>query len=266
MVNKWIYTIGNLLTIIILALVFEFNLLMYVPILSIINLILIIFDLTRKYIIDSALVKRIKDFKRELKGYRFLARPANISEIDFLYSEFQKIFGNDLLNKTELKKIQNKNKHCVWLVCQEFKNRDISKRYKVIGFFEIFPVRKAYEKKLILNDEDGRTLRHKDVNGSSLHTQTKFYLGSIGVIHELNNTNNIFKAAVLKEFKEFIYNLNKDNPITLYARPVTQDGKRLIDRYHFKKTDTSCLTYDCVWVLDLKKETIKYREDGTLEF
>ncbi len=219
-------------------------------------------DLVTK-IKEKKLLKLIRDYIKEFRGYKFYIRPLRGEEIDALFEDFIILFGNDLLNKNQLKKIHNKNNNCIWVVCQELNGGNSDSQEVKIGFFEFFPVRPNYERKLRANDEDGRSLRPKDILGNRLVCE-RYYLGSIGILPSKTYRKGLFKGAVLKEFMEFLYKLNLETPLSIYARPITEDGKRLVDKYNFMKTDQQCLTYDCVWVLSLNKGQINYDTKGKL--
>lgn len=262
--KNWFHLLTSIAVVVWILKKDESTLVYFAPFLFVATSIYLLIDYLVRYLKDKSFVKRLKDFKKHLRSYKFYPRPVRIEEIDDLYKKFQILFGDDLLNKSELKKIHKKNNKCIWIVCQEFNNKNVKGRVEQVGFFEFFPIRADYSRKLLTNSDDGRTIRTKNINGSRSGKQ--FYLGSIGVLPEKKYNEKIYKAAVMKEFKEFLYILNSEKDITLYTRPVTDDGIRLVDKYGFIKTDKNCDDSDCVWHLSLNKDQIKYDRSGRLRF
>lgn len=205
---------------------------------------------------------KLKDMVTGLRGHSYYYRPCTTWELDELYSDFQKLFGDDLMNKNELKEIHNKNVNSIWIICRSntpLVNRENDDK---IGFFELFPITTPYSKKLLLNGTDGRTMGRKDIIGNDKVRNKNYYLGSIGILPKKNYNSVLFKGIVLKKFIEYIYNLNQDIGFTIFTRPITPDGIKLVAKYKFEKSDNSATTNDCIWTLKLEKKQIDYPTHG----
>lgn len=209
--------------------------------------------------------KKAKDFRADFKGSRYFVRPAQSTEIEKLYEDFIKLFGNDLLNLNELKKIHKKNKNTILLVCKESLQNDDNSKPVVIGFFELFPIMEKFKEGLLENNLDGRILSPNKILGQVIYANN-YYLGSIGILPGMRFREKLYKAAVLKEFTDHLYQINIHYPFTLFTRPVTPDGLRLVVKYKFKKTDMNCVEDDCIWKLEIPKGSINIDVNGKIKF
>lgn len=208
---------------------------------------------------------RAKEFHSDFKGSRYFVRPALNSEIDTLYNDFIKLFGPDLLNLNELKKIHAKNENTILLVCKELVVPGKDDKSVTIGFFELFPMMQRYKSHLLNNNLDGRILSQNRILGQTVYAKN-YYLGSIGILPSVFYRENFYKGVVLKEFLDHLYQINKHYSFTLFTRPVTQDGLRLVSKYGFKKTDPGCKEGDCIWFLIVSKGSFKIDENGKIKF
>lgn len=232
------------------------------PLIFLITLIITLIKQVCQIIGKHKFVERVKDFGKELRGFDYETRPASEDEIEQLYNDFNELFGNDLMNKSEWKNLYRKNNRIIWFILKVYKNNTKEK----IGFFEIFPIKSNYRKYLEENSLDGRTMHQKHIYGEGRMRNKFYYIGSLGVLPNKDHRKALYSAVVLKEVLEYLYLLNQDQEYTLYTRPITPDGKRLVRKYQFEKTDPNIQNHECIWKKLIKKGMIEYDEDGKIKF
>lgn len=208
-----------------------------------------------KFISQSKLIKKLSDAVL-LKQRYFDFRPVKAEELNFLYSEFLKLFGNDLLSFNELRNIHEKNPNTVWLV--QARNIDVSSSPPVnIGFFEFFPLTESAVSKLEEGSIDGRNLKSNLIS-SPLRNSSNYYIGGIGLLPSKNMSELFLKGVVLKSFSKFLILLNQEKAINLFARPISEDGLRLLKDRKFKKLHNSKADNLSIWKLSLSRNELKH--------
>lgn len=185
--------------------------------------------------------------------------PVTPNELDALYPVFREVFGDDILPLPELQKILAINPNTIWRVGVEREGTTDGSRKpppEYIGFFEVFPLKPTGLRALRDYKRDGRSFRASDVYARSA-SATDFYIASVGALpgsaHPVQN-----RAAVVRELWSYLTTLNENRTITLYTRPVTEDGVRLAEKYGFSQLDKepSLPAAEAIWVRRLPAGTL----------
>lgn len=183
-------------------------------------------------------------------------RPADTNEIDDLYYDISDLFGKEeLMPLQRFRDIHKKNPRSIWVVCvqEQGENGMTDKR---IGFFEFFPITLNAKKQLEKGDKDGTSLQPGDITVPSA-AKKNFYVGGVGMF---NGNPPSFRALVLNAFYSFLYIVNMQKPLTVFTRPVTADGIRLVKRQRFKKIHSGKEELGSIWRLILPQATLHYEE------
>jgi len=198
-------------------------------------------------------VKRIKVIiYREQKEQHFICRPATSVEVDLLYNDFIKLFGNDLMPPDTLKDIHKKNANTVMVIVPDDDTDNINTER--IGFFEFFPL--TEDGVSMLQAADGRSMNSSHICDPSTNSEN-YYIASIGASPKYKN-DEFKKGYIMKLFREYLLISNKYTPLNLFARPVSEDGLHWVTKEGFKKIQQDKLDRDSVWKLVLKKNDLGY--------
>lgn len=205
----------------------------------------------KNYIANSNILNSISEKVFMIKKRHYDFRPVEATEINALYQDFQTLFGADLMNLNELKKIFSKNPKTIWVI-HEFQNSNQRSQGSKIGFFEFFPINKRTLNNLKEGTKDGRILTESDIISLSSSTNN-YYIGGVGLLATNSRTKSLLKGIVLSSFLKYIEILNQEKKLNLYTRPVTQDGLRLVQKYRFVKLHRNKSDTESIWELQLKK-------------
>jgi len=182
-----------------------------------------------------------------IKNLAFSRRNPKQSELHLLYKAMEQMFGPDILDLETFKKLHGKNPESVWLVlAEERKNTKVSS--EIVGFFEFFPLTKYAATQIESGQKNGANLTPDDVRKKSNSCKV-FYLGSIGTWSK--QMSRTYKAAVMQSFREYSQFSARTRKITLYTRPVTDDGLRLVKHNQFIRLRENCEEVETVWKLEM---------------
>jgi nucleoside phosphorylase len=172
----------------------------------------------------------------------------NDRDLNSLYCDFQRVFGEGILALSTLREIHEKAP-CVWRVTCS----DLSVETPVqdtVGFFEIFPLTPAAAEALVAGLLQTRALQLRHV--SDPKACEHFYIASIGIVPQVeSNLRRVMSAGTEHCLLDFVSGLNAGRGITLYARPATEDGLRLVEGFKFEKKNPAVADEDSIWAIKL---------------
>lgn len=189
----------------------------------------------------------IDNFRKFLfKNWLYTQIKTTIDDLPALFLEFKNVFGEDIAPIDEMTKWLNRNDTFAWRV---MRSSDDGKRENV-GFFELIPITSAAVRKIEAGQLDGRSLTTNHIV-SRRSKAAAYYVGSIAAV----NKTNRFKFSTMFVFLEHLRQKNAKSEITLYARPVTPDGLRLVNDYKFEQLNKRMKPDESVWKAVLPKGT-----------
>lgn len=168
--------------------------------------------------------------KRNREKYKFECRPVkNLKELKWLYNKFIECFGPNIMPYNQLKHIYDKNKKTIWFVVKS--PIDHCDKEIITGYFELFPIKKRYTKKIRKKSLDTLSITHKMISEHFRKAST-FYIASIG---SFNVDNRFENGAIVNEIKSMMENISMDKDSVFLARPVSDYGINLLNRFDFQK-------------------------------
>jgi len=186
----------------------------------------------------AALVKtrasaKTASFKRVVLHFRgtvtYEVEQATVSDLDFLYSRYEELFGLDLVPKQDFASWIIRNpKICFKIIKVNRLNADYST--KIVGFFDFEPLTTAALNRLLRTKptEIPKPLSITDIRTAKSPAKG-YYIGSIGATSRSTRD----KGATLLTALDFARKLNQRNSVTLFANPFTDDGLRLCETFGF---------------------------------
>lgn len=178
------------------------------------------------------------------KNWLYTQIQTTVDDLPALFSDFKKVFGEDIAPIEEMTKWLNRNDTFAWRV---MRSSDDGKRENV-GFFELIPITGSAVKKIEAGQLDGRTLTTNHIVARRSKAPA-YYVGSIAAVNQTKR----FKFSTMFVFLEHLRQKSTKSAITLYARPVTTDGLRLVKDYKFKQLDPRMRPEESVWKVVLPK-------------
>jgi hypothetical protein len=118
----------------------------------------------------------------------------------------------------------------------------------LIGLFETIPLSDSGIQSFDSGCRIGLSIVASDILAAK-EVPRAFYIGSVGSLFR----DRIITAAVLKAFYQHINAICRDCDTVFYARPVTQEGKNLIDKFNFHKLQSVLADFDSFWRVTLPK-------------
>jgi hypothetical protein len=190
-----------------------------------------------------------------LRGRLFVREPLPPRELPGLYDEFVKIFGEEIAGLPVLRTILKKNPDAIWLVLEADPDGTETPG-RAVGFFEVFPLTKRASAALQRGTKDGRTLTASDVCGPK-HPGSNYYIASVGLLPKEAPGTSLSRAVVLQQLFEHMGALNVHRPLTVFARPATPDGVRLLKRHNFSKLHSDREDLEAVWSRNLRRRELR---------
>lgn len=166
------------------------------------------------------------------------------SVLDFFY-DVKNVFGEDVAPVHSFLGWLKKNSKIAWRVTRSSISTGA---VEGVGFFEIIPINKTAVKKIKSGSMDGRTLDISDIATS--RNVAAYYIGSVAS----TNSNPVFKATTLLAFIHKLEEMAEENDITLFTRPVSHDGLRLVREFGFEKILSDRQDSASSWKLELTKD------------
>lgn len=190
----------------------------------------------------ESLITRILGWLFQKTPNSYIVQKVVLDDLPELYVSYRALFGaSGLVGQDEFS---------TWIIgCPNasWKIKEVTgnEKGKVVGFFDIYPLN-SRGKKYVEKGAKTRSLTLKDIALTERHPDA-FYISSVGAI--VDNWN--IKAIVLANMKETIETYCRHRDITLYARPVTPDGLRLLRHYGFQRKFNDSTDENCFWYLKL---------------
>lgn len=178
------------------------------------------------------------------KEWRFVKTRVQADELPVLYKEFDRFFGSDIVALEEMTTWLRRNPDITWRIIGSRGNGP----EQPVGFFELIPLTRPAVSKLDAGGFDARqmTLQHVSSRGNRV---SAYYVGSVAAVSDQRR----YKFATMYKLLEHLRDLASESAITLYARPVTSDGMRLVREYNFKKISPKMLDNESAWKVHLQK-------------
>jgi hypothetical protein len=162
--------------------------------------------------------------QKRMRDATYWVEAAKVDDLDTLYKLYQSAFGLDLTPKEQMKKWVAKNSAIAWIVFRAPEADSLQR--ELVGFFDVEPLTKGAVRRLEEKEADARSMSDADIMKSTAQA-VHFYIGSVGAVSAKHRWN------VELCFLDRIAYLSSKKAVTFYARPVTDDGLRLLRRNDF---------------------------------
>ena len=200
----------------------------------------VVVNLTLKVRVER---KNLAELVRTLRNITYHYEPISIVELDEFYARhYIDAYGPDLYPMDKYRLAIGKNPRIAFKVVEVARNSRTLNR--LIGFFDIIPLERSGSEKI----RRGKNRAHKlplepEDMAQSPEGCTEFYLGGRASLKR----DTCSRAVVLHAF-ESEFNLQRNGRrVELYARPVSDDGVRLMTTYGFTKLDLSVTDSEAYW-------------------
>ena len=198
------------------------------------------------YLFVHPLILRSVDTATELifKEWGYVKERVLAQDLPDLYREFERFFGSDMLAIEDMTGWLKRNPDIAWRIIGK-KGQDPK---VAVGFFELIPLTRPAIERLNAGKLDARSMTLKHISSRG-NRSSAYYIGSVAASSESRR----FKFATMFKLFEHLRDLACESPITLYARPVTPDGLRLVKEYKFEKINRKLEDHESAWRLALPK-------------
>lgn len=185
----------------------------------------------------------------------FDLRVLKLEDLSEIYVEYRRIFGSDLIPQTQVAEWMKKNPMIAFEVLRS-STKDLGKKRDRAGFFELLPLTQAGEAKLRREAPHTADLGPRDIHSAVRWNMAKaYYIASVGVVEppgpvrekRRDLARKRSEGAVMKLLQERLGFLSSRRTIEVYARPVTDDGLRLVKNYGFRKRQTHLSDSQAIW-------------------
>lgn len=203
-------------------------------------LIFAVFQISKSHVVVAA------ESAREIfvKNWVYAHICASADDLPELFSDFKKVFGNDIAPIDEMKTWWSRNDNIAWRIIRS----TTGGKREDVGFFELIPLTGPAVKKIEAGQLDGRTMTVNYIASRGKKTSA-YYVGSIAAV----KPSKIFRFSTMFVFLEHLRHRSTRSEIVLYARPVTSDGLRLVRDYKFQKLQPRMKDEESVWKAVLPK-------------
>lgn len=210
---------------------------------------------------DKALVTRAMQPSAALGHSLTFKEPVPRADLPEAYRIFQDTFGADIMGLPQLQQILERNPNTVWRVGVERRTADGGRTRAHVGYFEVFPLSERGVRALTTRRRDGRTFSAADICERNSESSL-YYLAAVAT--DSASAHPVFdRAAVVNELWSYIADLNLERTITLYTRPVTEDGMRLASSHGFAPLEGArgSQAGQAIWVRSIEAGALIRRPD-----
>jgi hypothetical protein len=175
-------------------------------------------------LVVAALVMIRAAWPREERKWRnYRCRKLLAIEVADIHTFLTKCFGQDIATAAQMQAWYAVRDDLFWILERGTKNG-----YQRVGFFELLPVKSGAKRGFEENSLTGTDLRAEHL-AKKKGSAAALYVGSIV------GTEHVAKAYAIRQLEVRIQKFKKNKgAINVYARPVTPDGYRLMNRHGFQ--------------------------------
>lgn len=155
-------------------------------------------------------------------------KPASRHELQYIHRLACKIFGSNSVSELDLMlKWHDRDPLMFHVIIKESTSPDKSRSVKkIVGYFSVMRITRAGLRKLQSGLYTGATLPLEDIDARS----GVYYIGAVVA------ASSISKGITMSNLVSHLRSKIQDKKIKMViARPVSDDGRRLIDKYAFEK-------------------------------
>jgi hypothetical protein len=161
-------------------------------------------------------------------------------DLEDLFKYYVSLFGQDIIPRRDFEQWMRRNPSISWNVV-EVRSNDVHEQRRIVGFFDLEPLNVAAVERLERGERNNSSLELKDILPSRFNDSINaYYIGSVGAIE----AGVAVKFAVMAQLLSFIEEEAAVRPFTLYTRPVTDIGLKLVKEFGFQPLGT---TPKCIW-------------------
>ncbi|MCB9165629.1 MAG: hypothetical protein H6592_14540 [Flavobacteriales bacterium] len=185
------------------------------------------------------------DFLITLRNISYKYEAIQVDELtEFYASHYIKAYGSDLYPLEKYRAAILRNPNIAFKVVEL--ERNTIKKNRLIGFFDIIPLNPTGSHKIVSgkNRSDKLPLQPEDMaNHDNAASCIEYYIGGIASLRG----DMCSRAAVMDAFEREFNKQRDGRDVTLYARPVSADGLRLMQTYRFEKLDRGIQDFQSYW-------------------
>ena len=153
---------------------------------------------------------------------KYLCTQAQHSDLAGLFDLYTRYFGADVPDIELMSAWITKCASAFTLVQKVIGESGLSTRQELVGSFKILPLTKKGVNAIELGQTTGSTFRPEHISGSRSRP-VAYYVGDVVA------TTRFARAVVMAQLNAAISPVVR-GPMTVYARPLTKDGLRVIDK------------------------------------
>lgn len=179
-----------------------------------------------------------------------------VGDLPRIYPVYRKVFGPEVIPQATVEQWMRKNPRVAWKIVWVARKTD-APREELVGFFELLPLTRSGEAKLLRNKPETGSLTKNDIHSAVRWKSARaYYIASVGVMDPENLKKRKRRLAeraasegiVTKMLFETLLKLGAPNQINVYGRPVTEDGLRVAREYAFSQVQTHLAPSEAVWL------------------
>lgn len=196
---------------------------------------------TMRYLAASG-KRKWQDITIRFRKGTYRCSTISADEVHSFYRYYHQEYGPDLIPPEEYRKWILKNPA---VSCKVHRlGTSAAQEDRVIGFFDIIPLTKKGIERMETGVKKGKPLGLEHIS-SHRHTSRAYYVGGIAAIEK----TPFAKATIEEAFMRVVESYAALGSIVLYARPVSSDGKRLVEKYGFEQLAPDRIPEESYWRL-----------------
>lgn len=177
----------------------------------------------------------------------YTAIVAGKPDLEELYAHYESLFGTDIVPIDQMSSWLDKNGQIVTKIMKKM-NSNPEEPFELVGFFDIEALTKYGEDKIRQANRRIGSITKSDIHSEKLGNPKAFYIGCVGCP---TGSTIWLKGITMVFLIQKLKIISSGRTITVYARPVTDDGVYLVkDLFQMTKRHAGA-DKEVIWSKDI---------------